>query len=331
MPDSRPTHRRRESHHDYSSRCIYHITLVVSGRVPVLGRIEGISRDGRLVPDAQVKDARLQYSPLGMDVADCIRAIPDHGRLLGWDLQILQQRVMDTHLHFVLYVRQPMEDGSLGDVVRGFKTGCNKALRRRIEQGAPLPSCLKEQRSLFEEGYDATVLVKKGQLRAMIDYVSRNPWRKWLRRYRPQWLCPQRGILIAGRSYDAIGNVHLLGLRRQQVHVRSRWDDATRRDYMNGCIVQARRGWALVSPFISPHEQAVEEVALREGHSVIALRDNGFTDYTHCADSMYEYCLRGQLLLLVPSEWPHVERKDRITRAECETLNALAQEIAEEE
>lgn len=343
----KPTHRKHNKWHDYRSACIYHITLVVSGREPVLGRLEEYEE---ILPSTQhskyptgtahqhfAHKARMQLSPLGMDIADCIRAIPRYGAMKGVDLQILAQQVMDTHLHFVLYVRKPMAKDTLGDLIRGFKTGCHRALMKALaspsdRMGAVRPKSARLMRdhALFEEDYDETILRRRGQLKRMIDYVHQNPYRKWLKRTNKDKFIPVRNIVIEGKNYDAIGNMMLLGLARKEVHVRRRFSDVERRDYMNECVIKARQNYALVSPFISEHEVAVRDYCLKEGHSVIQLQDNGFTDFTTCPGDLYEYCLNGQVLLLVPSEWPHIDKKGRCTRQECEMLNARAEEIAGE-
>ena len=192
-----------------------------------------------------------------------------------------------------------------------------------------------EEHALFEEDFDETRLRRKGQLRAMIDYVHNNPTHRWLRAHKPHWLLPIRGIEIAGRCYDAIGNILLLGLPRFQVHCRYRWereqDIEARRAHQNESVLKARQGYALVSPFISPHEAAVREFCLREGHSIIQISDNGFSDFSQCPGGLYDYCDRGQVLLLVPSERPHIDRKSGISRAECKALNDRAEEITGEQ
>ena len=192
-----------------------------------------------------------------------------------------------------------------------------------------------EEHALFEEDFDETRLRRKGQLRAMIDYVHNNPTHRWLRAHKPHWLLPIRGIEIAGRCYDAIGNILLLGLPRFQVHCRYRWerdqDHEARRAHQNESVLKARQGYALVSPFISPHEAAVREFCLQEGHSIIQISDNGFSDFSQCPGGLYDYCDRGQVLLLVPSERPHIDRKSGISRAECKALNDRAEEITGEQ
>lgn len=424
MTDHTPTHRKPDPWHDEKSRCIYHITLVCGDRDKVLGRMEGTCAE----------DAACECSPLGVAVSRCIHAIPAIQAKKGRKLRVLACQVMPEHVHFCLFVEEPM-DCKLGVVIKGLKQGCNKALREALErqkqremggvggagaeggegavgggveggegaahgmgartdmersenaaagpavgaaegggagavgggvgaamfrvggddaQGAssswPPAQALQapagrghracpdlaitspkllEGHALFEDDFDRTPMKKRGQLDRAIKYVHRNPRTRWIKSHHPGLFLPTRGIVLAGRRYDAIGNIHLLGLDRTEVHVRRAWEEQTRRDYMNACIVKARQHVALVSPFISEWERKVKAVALEEGHSVIQLVDNGFTDYTQVSGDMQAYCLNGQLLLLVPSDWPHVDRK-KISREECMTLNRFAEEICNE-
>lgn len=364
---SKPTHRKHNPWHDYHEACIYHITLVCSDRVPVLGKIVGES----------VEKAHVVFTPLGKEVAHAIQDIPYKEFHKGNDVQILAAVTMPEHLHFVLYVRKPMKE-KMGTIIRGFKQGCNKALRRWLERAgmysqemANSSNCdarlstsevygsvqslsgaesfpyseeelaflrqlrsissprLLQSHALFEEDFDETRLIRRGQLSTMIAYVHNNAKHRWLKSRHRNLLIPMRGIDINGRLYDGIGNVNLLALPRHQVWVRSRWTDEERRNYKNGCIIKARQGAALVSPFISPHEAAVRDVALKEGHSVIVITDNGFTDFTQCPGGLYDYCVNGQVLILVPSSVPHLDYKHGITREECVKMNEIAKEICE--
>lgn len=201
-----------------------------------------------------------------------------------------------------------------------------------------LSSCASDrilsEHALFEEDFDETRLRKHGQLKNMIAYVHNNPRHRWLKQHKPEWLCVTRGIVIAGRTYDAIGNVNLLGLPRHQVHCRYKWerdhDTEARRNHQNECVIKARQNYSLVSPFVSPHEAAVRDFCLEEGHSVIVLHNNGFTDFSQCPGGLYDYCVQGQVLLLVPSDWPHDDRKGACSRQECVVLNGYAEEIVNE-
>lgn len=186
---------------------------------------------------------------------------------------------------------------------------------------------IKEQHALFEEDFDETRLRRKGQLRAMIDYVHNNPMHRWQRQHYPQWLIPMRDIQIGDMTFDCIGNVNLLGLPRWQVHVRRAWSEEERRRYQNECVVRARKGYVLVSPFISEHEAAVRDCCLKEGHSVIVLVNNGFSDYEQCPAKLYDYCVDGQVLVLAYGGAAHVERRIGVSRAECVRMNETAEMI----
>jgi len=72
----------------------------------------------------------------------------------------------------------------------------------------------------------------------------------------------QDGIEIAGRTYSGVGNAKLLQERHfMPVHVRRTMVDEAEhgadqrlRDYKNSCVLAARKGSVMVSPFISEHD-----------------------------------------------------------------------------
>ena len=87
-----------------------------------------------------------------------------------------------------------------------------------------------------------------------------------------------------------------------------------------------------MSPFISPDEAAVRDVALREGLPMIYILDNGLPIGAKYKPpgSLIEAIAEGRLLLLSP--WPHpVPNKGRCSRAECTAMNAMAEAIANAE
>ena len=104
-------------------------------------------------------------------------------------------------------------------------------------------------------------------------------------------------------------------------------DDQELRDYKNGCVLKARQSVVMVSPFISPDEKQVMQVLLNEQYPFILLADNGFRDYYKPADSLFDACAAGRLLILSP--WPYDGQKHHISRADCVALNAMAEEICE--
>lgn len=181
-------------------------------------------------------------------------------------------------------------------------------------------------RPLWEKGYHDRLLLHEGQLQNMIDYVRDNPRRLMLRRQHRELFAVQRNVRFAQWSFSAIGQVRLLDAPLKAVHVRRYFSDEQRRDYMNGCILAARRGDVLVSPFISEHEKRVRDEAFREGLFCIQLCAEPFPDYHKPSGELIDHCSNGHLLLLTLVTGTAAER--RITREECSTLNAVAESMA---
>ena len=102
-------------------------------------------------------------------------------------------------------------------------------------------------------------------------------------------------------------------------------DDKRLRDYMNGCVLAARQGAVMVSPFISEYEKAVMEVLLKEGLPFIYIADNGFRDYYKPQDSLFDAVARKQVMILTP--WEYDPKKRRVSREDCVAMNTMAEEI----
>ncbi|MBO5749863.1 MAG: transposase [Bacteroidaceae bacterium] len=121
-----PSMKRRSVHNNYYSRHIYMLTLVVEGRRPILGKLVGNIKDEDDPP-------RIELSALGKAVQECWENIPKHhpeAKCLGF-------QIMPDHLHGILFVERNMED-HLGQIVSGFKAGCNKAYRGLYSEAVPL-------------------------------------------------------------------------------------------------------------------------------------------------------------------------------------------------
>ena len=338
------THRRCPSR-NYSARGIYLITLCTEHRRALLGSLCGDT----------AAQALILPSRLGQEVLRCWRDIPAHHReraaqkslRLGVecrrDIQLIACQLMPDHFHGIIFVKDDM-DISLGQVICGFMTGCTQAYHKMIEAAYTLPT--KQEKAavnvsvymptihptpalppLWEKGYHDRPLWGNGQLQHMIDYVHDNPRRLWLRKHSAQLFRLHRGVRIGAQVFMAKGEMALLQRPMHVVHVRRRFSDAERRAYMNGCIIAARQGKVLVGAFISEHEQQVRAVALAEGYPVIQLTTDVLTECYKPSGTLFDACSNGQLLLLSQQEGESGYSR-RITRAECNTLNTLAEELA---
>ena len=171
------------------------------------------------------------------------------------------------------------------------------------------------------------------QLPNTIRYLDMNPQRLATKRLKPGYFRVQREIMIGGRSYDGVGNTMLLTAETYAVvHVRSlmvkaaeNGDTEPLRNYKNSCVLTARKGTVMVSPFISEHEKQVMQVLLREQLPFVYLADNGFRDYYKPVDALFDACAAGRVLILSP--WTYDAGKRKISRADCMALNNMAEEI----
>ena len=243
--------------------------------------------------------------------------------------------MMPDHLHVILYVTRPM-DVSIKMVVRGLWQGAKKHGREYTASVSPHSMRDNERSSadpIFTEMPFMRPMSHKGQLQTMIRYVQMNPERLATKRLMPEYFRVQEGIEIAGRMYCGVGNAELLQratympvhVRRTMVDEAEHGDNKRLRDYMNGCVLAAREGAVMVSPFISEHEQAVMEVLLKEGLPFIYIADNGFRDYYKPQDSLFDAVARKQVLILSP--WEYDPHKNHVSRAECVAMNQMAEEI----
>ena len=118
-----PSMKRRSNINNYYGRHIYMVTMAVEGRRPLLGTLRGSST----IADGQEGAPCVVPTPLGQEVIRCWEMIPQFHhevRLLGFQL-------MPDHLHGILFVQEAMEE-HLGQVISGFKAGCNKAYRKLV-------------------------------------------------------------------------------------------------------------------------------------------------------------------------------------------------------
>ena len=312
---------------------IYHITLTVPSRQPLLGTL--------VIPNNDPSLARVERTALGNAVIDELYVMCKHYPAI----RIFQFCLMPDHLHAVIRVTRVM-DTSIRSVIRGYWQGVKKLGRaytlavspelnsESTDQGKPTAGGSNGWVfPIFTERPFIRPLSRRGQLQAMMHYVQMNPQRLDTKRLMPGFFRVQKGINIAGRSFDGVGNMALLHAEHYDVvHVRSVWvraaergDSQLLRDYMNNRVLKARKGVVMVSPFFSQQEKQVMQVLINEQHPFILLADNGFRDYYKPSDALFGACAAGRLLILSP--WPYDVGKRHISRADCVNLNNMAEEL----
>ncbi len=260
---------------DYSLPCIYMITLVLANRrSKVLGEVP--------------KSARCELTELGRAVEECWEAIPQFYP----QVQIICKQVMPDHFHGILWVKEPL-GCHLGQVIKGFKIGCNRAARRLC------PDLLVEGAGLFAEGFQDSILFHEGQLAKMIAYIKANPLRLAIKRALPGLFTVVRGVQLSARvqlsaiispitglpitglpitglptlHFSAIGNRALLERPMVQVQCSRRYFGYKRIPKPGGGMKIARdSAWNPIADFASPeYERLHSRLLAAARHGVVLI------------------------------------------------------------
>lgn len=288
--------KRRMAGHDYRGVAIYMVTLCVDGRRPLLGTL--------CAPDDYHVLPWVRPTALGQQVKQAWLNIPQFHP----EVKLISLQIMPDHIHGILHVTRPMTC-HLGRVIHGFKLGCDAV-------------------GLWEEGYNDRVLKGKDQLTRWINYLTQNPRRLWIKRHDPELFTQHTGITIGNLPVTTMGNRFLLD-HPEKVNVKcSRSLSPT--DIQAECrhfLTLASQGAVLVSPCISPGEKEVMRQAFEAHHPIIILIENGFAPMQKPSGRQFDACAQGRLLIIAP--WPHHNDNRRITREQCNALNALARRISD--
>ena len=129
MEQKQPSMKRRSDINNYHGRHIYMVTLATEGRRPWLAQVSGSSEQLVVMP-----------TRLGLAVKACWEEIARRHP----EVKLLAFQLMPDHLHGILFVQSEMQM-HLGQVISGFKAGCNKAFRQLQAEAAPPPTHSKGQ------------------------------------------------------------------------------------------------------------------------------------------------------------------------------------------
>lgn len=292
---------KRAFWHDYTGTGFYMITLVTAPRRPLFGRLS---------------ERGVELSPEGVCVLEAWRRMPQFTPQL--DTSTLC--VMPDHLHGILCVRERLTR-PLGAVIRGFKSGVTAELRRRAGEAAL---------GVWQEGYHDLIALDPASLHAYHDYILDNPRRARLKAAHPDLFtriatlaAPCLPALPEGRTWAGFGNRFLLEMpRRMALRVSRSVSDAELERVKRGVTAQVRQGAVMVSPFISPGERALVDLALElPSARVIVIKGGGFRPLYKPGGRYFDLCAQGRVLILSPYAYSnHVEP---LTRARCLEMNAL--------
>ena len=228
----------RGSRKNYCWAGTYHITMSVMDRSQQpLGHIVGdVSR-----PDRDPLAPRVVLSEVGeMVEQELMNSIHSHNPMI----EVHDHVVMPDHLHFIVVVKRNIVSANgrethLGQVIAGFKKGCNRRYWELTGQAEPAeargqgepaeaggpgkpakaggpPSAVIPQRAktpsngttgrppLFSDGYVDVMPLQEGQLERQRDYIRNNPRYRLMRQNNPKCLLPQRASVMTALTLPAL-------------------------------------------------------------------------------------------------------------------------------
>ena len=296
-----PSMKRRSNINNYYGRHIYMVTMAVEGRHPLLGTLTGSSA----VVDGQMGAPCIVPSALGQEVIRCWELIPEFHQ----EVRLLAFQLMPDHLHGILFVQETMEE-HLGQVISGFKAGCNKAYRRLVMVEAvpqqtgkempqqtlmgsasaydvasplPLPSehrLKKDDRShglLFERGYNDLISKSYDMLPHLTAYLRDNPRRLAIRREHPDLFRLHRRTEVCGLLFTSMGNHFLLDWpERQLVEMSREASVGLIEDRLQAVLAAAHNGAVTYTAAISKGEQKIARAVREQGFPLVVLLNDGF-------------------------------------------------------
>ena len=348
---------RRSFSHDYQEKGTYMVTIVVEGRKPVFGRIEGHTRGKAGTDEAP----HVVLSELGRQVlGNEVRKISHYYPMA----EVWRICIMPDHIHLLIRVREALPEGKhLGSIVRGFKTGCTRAwwalnpvgdatgtaaapvgkatgtaakatgttAKAAAVPGASPPGLRRPV--LFEKGYHDRIINRPGMLENIKRYMAENPLRARIRQECPKLMERQLHLWIGGREYAAFGNLFLLKYPLKEQVFFHRKDAATGlptetteayQQEHRRLLQMAEEGTVLVTPGISKGESLIASDALNAQLPLILLQKEPIGEYWKPPQHRFYACAAGHLLILAP--WQNEGTSDY---ARFHHLNDLAKEICE--
>jgi REP element-mobilizing transposase RayT len=288
--------------HDYTRVGFYMITILTAGRRRLFGACE---------------DNRVQLSEAGEIVKCRWHEIPAHRPAIETNTLV----VMPDHLHGIVYVKEPLPK-SVGQTIRGFKSGATSELRRLFGDPAL---------GVWEDGYHDRVIMNAEMLQTERAYIHDNPRRYCVRKGTPELFIRvnrlAHGRLPSGLDWAGFGNLFLLDRPEMMpVQVSRSVSSVELAARKAEALEHAWGGTVMVSPFVSPGEQEIARALMEQEYgSLILIKAEGFPPLYKPHGAYFDLCAQGRLLVLSP--FAHCGRKQNLTRERCLQMNRWVEEI----
>jgi hypothetical protein len=290
-------HLLRAAWMDYRDPAILLITMVTTDRLPILGKLSGMT---------------IERTVLGQAVAEEIEKIPTYKE--AESIEIYDYVVMPDHVHILLRIHDRLPK-HIGQYLAWFKIKCTDACCAIT--GGPVSEVIRP----FAPEYHDRILKGKNQLQHMKRYIQDNPRRLALKKTNKELFTIQQDILLNNIPSTTMGNMFLAQYPLKQVIQCSRKLTQEQIDTKKKqCLAAAEQGIVHITAAISEGEKQIAR-ALREAeYPIIILLQEGFPKpdsphyhYYKPAGVYFETCAKGKLLLVEPHaevlERPEIVKK----------------------
>ena len=225
---------------------------------------------------------------------------------------------MPDHVHIMFQVLK-RTSLCLGQYISALKTSIYQSYSQKI--GGKLP---KEY--IFEAGFCDKPLFYNRKLKTLINYVKQNPHRLAMRQQYPHFFKRSRNIEIAGKTYEAYGNLFLLrNPDKMQVQIHRDTTPSQLEGIREMCIEEGFKHTVMVSPFISPTEKDLRKQIEATGAPIILICHEAFGERFKPAEHNFKLCSEGRLLIISLG----MPAGTSLSRAICVEMNKLANKLSD--
>lgn len=326
----------RATWHDYRAPGMYMITMLKAATTPVLSTL-GVWADS----------GRVYASPTA--TGQIVRDVLHNLEAIHLAMHLSNFVIMPDHIHIIIYISE-RTDRHLGSLLASFKGACSRALWQINPPSAGQP--------FFDDGFHDRIIIRPGHLATAQRYIADNPRRLYIKRSNPELFCrihkftvsyvpdagnfnlplevndtrhsvSQLGANQTHRRFaqlSAVGNPFLLNdYDIQPVRISRSCSGAALDAEIEKWRRRVQNGTVLVSPFISPGERAVRDMAIAEGGRMIYLQAGAIAERYKPGGVYFDLCNQGRLLVLAPDSL----RSSSLGRDTALHLNDLAVAIAQ--
>lgn len=304
-------YKRRAPWHDYRAPGNYMITINKKENIPVFSEVK----------EASNRDVYCDYKPMGRIIFNQINAF----NMNHPEARISHRAIMPDHLHFRIEVKEYLKDSiGLGKLINQLES----RIRREYLAKFPDAPIAGTEESVFEYGFNDTIIWKRGQLDKVIKYIKDNPRKHMIMKKNPDLFSKRNQLVINGEAFMALGNLFLLrnpdieAVRFSRKYSKEEWE--AKKSLYEKTI---DNGGVLVSPFINEEEKKFLRLAIEEGKGVILIQDRSYGDRTKPGGRLFDLCAEGRLLIIAINKDEDC-REGKLSREICLRMNDIAAQIA---